>query len=207
MKRLSFIIISILLFSSPVIKAQDTINLLNGKQILATKITEDTSIKVLKYDISIHDKILQRELDKLNIYSIYYSDNKQKIIYRQDSALGYNLSEKDMSSYILGEREAIKNHKVPWITVSCFVVGVAAEHYAQFWGLLAPVVCATAFGVITPRIHASPNISFPLRDDFNFKEGYKYTATRKKVKNALFGSIVGFVACGIFEYSLYLVNK
>ena len=202
MKFITLISILLLTIFSSEMQVQDTINLLNGKQIFAKSIYEEPNSSILKYDISFHSKVKQTSVDLLNIYSVNYADKTQKIFYRQDSAIGFDLSVKQMEYFMLGERDAIKNHKTPWITVGGFVVGVLATHKLQFWGLLTPVVYATAFGLFTPKIHSSPNLGSYITGDYNYLEGYKYTATRKKVKNALLGSIIGFAAYSITSYAI-----
>jgi hypothetical protein len=207
MKQLFLIFFLFLLLFSNSLKAQDTINLISGKQIITKSLHEEPNSSILKYDISFHEKVKQRSVDLLYVYSINYADKSQKIIYRQDSATGFQLSQKQMALYITGERDAIKNYKAPWITITGFAAGATATYFVQFWGLLTPVAYATAFGIITPRVHSSPALSSTVMSDFNYLEGYKYCATRKKVKNALFGTIAGVVASSLTLYTLYLINK
>ncbi|MFH0867007.1 MAG: hypothetical protein V1904_12495 [Bacteroidota bacterium] len=202
MKFITLISILLLAVFSSEIRAQDTINLLSGKQIFAKSIYEEPNSSVLKYDISFHGKDKQSSVDLLNIYSVNYANKTKKIFYRQDSAIGFELSAKQMEYFMLGERDALKNHKTPWITVGGFVVGAVVTHYVQFWGLLTPVVYATAFGIFTPKIHSSPNFGSNITGDYNYMEGYKYTATRKKVKNALLGTILGFAVYSITSYAI-----
>lgn len=181
------------------------INLLNGKQIFAKSIYEEPNSSVLKYDYSFHGKEKQSAIDLLNIYSVNYANKTQKIFYRQDSAIGFDLSVQQMNFNILGERDAIKNYKVPWITAGGFVAGILAAHYLQFYSLITPAVYATAFGLFTPRLHSSPNLNYSTTSNYNYLEGYRYTATRKKVKNALLGSIVGIAAYAITSYAINVV--
>lgn len=197
MKRPVFIMILLFFVFYSEIQAQDTINLLNGKQIFAKSIYEEPNSTMLKYDYSFHGKEKQKAIDLLNIYSVNYANKTQKIFYRQDSAIGFDLSVKQMELNILGEREALKNYKTPWITAGGFAVGAVATYFFQFWGVISPAVYATAFGIITPKVHTSPELNYATTSDFYFLEGYKYTATRKKIKNALLGSIIGIAAYAI----------
>lgn len=205
MKKISSALLLICFFAANLSHAQDTINLMSGKQIFAKKIYEEPNSSNLRYDFILHGKERQSSTDLLNVFSVNYANNTQKIFYRQDSAIGFDLSQKQMELFVLGEREAITNYKAPWITVGGFVVGVAATHVLQFWGVITPAVYATAFGIITPKLHTSPSLSYSITSDFNFLEGYKYTATRKKVKNALIGGIVGVAAYAITSYAINVI--
>ena len=184
------------------IQAQDTINLLNGKQIIAKSIYEEPSSTLLKYDIGFRNKSKQKAVDLLNVYSINYFNKTNKIFYKQDSAIGYDLSIPQMNYYIMGEREAIKNCKTQWIAVGGFILGVTATHVMQFWGVITPAVYAAAIGISNPKMHYSENINYSTSSDFNFNEGYKFKATHKKVKNALLGSIIGITAYAITSYTI-----
>lgn len=201
MKKFTFLtMLFFIVVSSLEMRAQDTINLLNGKQIFAKSIYEEPNSALLKYDYIFHGKEKQTAIDLLNIYSINYADKTEKIFYKQDSAIGFDLSVKQMGLNIIGERQAFKNYKAPWITLTGFAAGVAAGHFMQFWGLLLPPVYATAFGMFTPEIHTSPDLPYATKNDYYFLEGYKYTATRKKVKNALLGCMVGWASYAITSY-------
>ena len=91
--------------------SQDTINLLNGNQIIAKSIFYEPASSMLKYDVIKKNKVKQKMIDRIDIYSIRFSDNTEKIFYYPDSIIGYTLSQSDMYDFILGEREAIKNYK------------------------------------------------------------------------------------------------
>lgn len=200
MKNYIYIAIVIISVSPIRVFSQDTINLLNGKQIFAKSIFEDPNSSLLKYSYTLHGKEKQTAIDLLNIYSVVYANRTEKIFYRQDSAIGFNLSEKQMWLNIQGERQVNSYYKAPWITVTGFAAGVAAGQFLQFWGLLVPVVYATGLGMFTPQIRTSPDFPYSIKNDYYFLEGYKYTATRKKVKNALLGCLAGWASYAVTSY-------
>lgn len=225
MKPLTIITICCLILSKCAISfSQDTINLLSGKQIVAKSIYEEPTNALLKYDILknrlagfqitwvnfdleyyiLKRKVIkQKAVDKINIFSINYFDKTDRILYRQDTAIGYDLSIPEMEYYILGERDAIKNYKAPAITVGGVVLGFGATYFAGFWGLLMPAVYGTTMGVIDPKIKLSESTKPEMRTNKDFVEGYMTTATRKKVKNAIMGSLVGATA---FAIATILIN-
>ena len=171
--------------------SQDTINLQNGKQIIAKIYFFDTGNTFIKYNVIIKDKLKLKTLDKLDIFSINYADKSQKILYSQDSALGYPLSVSEMEHFMLGGREAMKNYKAPWITVFGFVIGAVATEYLHFWGLSSTIAYPIGAGITGVKIKTSNNVNSDLKSNKDFIDGYKTYATKKKVKNALFGSIIG----------------
>ena len=187
----------ILISNSKLCFSQDTINLLNGRKIITRSIYDEPANALLKYDIIIRGKAKQKAVDKINIFSINYFDKTDRILYRQDTAIGFNLSITEMEYYILGEQEAIKNFKAPWITVGGFVFGATATNFVGFWGLLTPAVYGTVMGVIDPKIKLSDSTKVELKSNKNFVDGYMTTATRKKVKNAILGSVVGATVLAI----------
>jgi hypothetical protein len=187
--------------------SQDTINLINGKQLVAKSIYEEPNSSLLKYDYTFHGKEKQTSIDVLSIYSINYANHTEKIFYMQDSAMGFTLSVQQMKLDILGERSAYKYYKAPWVTVGGFVVGATATYFLQFWGVISPAVYATAFGIITPKVHTDPNLSYSITSNYYFLEGYQYTATRKKVKNALLGGIAGVAAMSLVYTFAFIVDK
>jgi len=183
--------------------SQDTINLLNGKQIVAKSIYEEPTNALLKYDVIIRGKAKQKAVDKINIFSINYFNNTDRILYRQDTAIGYDLSIPEMEYYMLGAREARKNFKAPAITVCGVALGFGATYFAGFYGLIMPAVYGTTMGVIDPKIKLSETTKPEMRTNKDFVDGYMTTATRKKVKNAILGSVVGAavfaIASGIIQ--------
>jgi hypothetical protein len=186
------------------IYSQDTINLIDGRQIAATKIFDDTSSVMLRIEILKNGKTKQKEIDKLEIYSIDDNTGKnQKIIYRMDSALGYPLSIKEMGNYISGAREARKTYKAPWVTVGGLAVGGVTGYFVGFWALSSAVVYGTGMGIIGPKVKTTEGLSPDLAIEQHFVAGYQDYATRKKVKNAIFGTAIGVAFAGV---ALFLYN-
>jgi len=207
-KNYSFFFITILFFFTYNSFAQDTINLLNGKQIIAKSVTDEANNTLLKYDILIKGNVKQKKIDKIDVFSIDYSDNTHKIFYKTDSSFGLSLSIVQMEHYIKGEQYAINNYKAPWVTACGLCAGFAPTiYYFNFYGLLAPAVYGTAMGIITPKIKHIENISPEFLNNKHFLDGYREAATKKKLKNALFGSIGGVAIAVITTTVLYNIHK
>lgn len=184
--------------------SQDTINLLNGNQIIAKSIFYEPASSMLKYDVIKKNKVKQKIIDRIDIYSIRFSDNTEKIFYYPDSIIGYTLSQSDMYDFILGEREAIKNYKNPNITIGGFFTGGIAVSFMRFWGVISPVVYATPIATINTKIKLSDQTNPSYLNNQNFVNGYKNVVTKKRLKNALFGSIAGVTTFAIISA---IINK
>jgi hypothetical protein len=193
---LSFFIIgkSFLVFS------QDTINLINGKQIAPRSIHEEQNSALLYYDVEVGNKLKQKAVDLFDVFSIKYANMPNKQVYQQDSGLGYILSIHEMEHYIIGERAAMKYYKVPWVTVGGFALGAAVTSQIDFWGFLTPVVYGVGMGFLGTKIKAPEDIKQTYGNDNNFINGYKTIATQKKVKYAVLGTFAGAVAFVIADF-------
>jgi hypothetical protein len=195
-------------FKCSILYSQDTINLMNGRQIAAKSVYNDTASTLLKYEINARNNVKQLSVDKIEIYSIRYADHSEKIMYRQDTAIGYKLSAAEMRYYILGERDAIKYYKSSWITYSGVPVGFFPTiYYLNFWGAWSIPLYTTIIGVINPKIKISKVSNPDLTHNINFNDGYRAAATKKRVKNALMGSIVGFASAAIISWTLVCIKK
>jgi hypothetical protein len=192
---------------SSVVFSQDTINLMNGKQIVPRSIHEEQNSALLKYDIEIRGKLKQKAVDLLDIYSINYANKTNRQVYQQDSGLGYILSIHEMEHYILGERAAMKYYKVPWVTVGGFAIGFAVTTQIDFWGFFTPVVYGLGMGLLGTKIKAPDDIKQTYGNDNNFINGYKTIATQKKVKSAILGTFAGAAAFIIADFIIIEAKK
>lgn len=184
--------------------SQDTINLLNGNQIIAKSIFYEPASSMLKYDVIKKNKVKQKIIDRIDIYSVQFSDNTEKIFYFPDSVSGFPLSQTEMFDYILGEREALHNYKNPYIAIGGFVTGGIAVSFMRFWGVISPVVYATPIATINTKIKLSDQTNPSYLNNQNFVNGYKNAVTKKRLKNALFGSIAGVTTFAIISA---IINK
>jgi hypothetical protein len=180
--------------------SQDTINLLNGKQIFPRTIHEEQNSALLYYDLQVRGKLKQKAVDLLDVYSINYANMTSKQVYQQDSGLGYILSVHEMQHYIIGERTAMKYYKVPWITAGGIVIGAAGVVPLGFIDLLTPVVYGVGIGFIGSKIQAPEDVKQTYGNDNNFINGYKTISTQKRVKYAILGTFAGIVAGTIADF-------
>jgi hypothetical protein len=188
------------LLKTSVVFSQDTINLLNGKQIAPRSIHEEQNSTLLYYDVETRGKLKQKAVDLLDVFSIDYANVNTKQIYQQDTGLGYILSIPEMKHYIIGERAALKCYKSPWVSAGGFALGAVDTYFIGFWGFLTPVVYGLGMGFIDSKIKAPESVKQTYGNNNNFINGYKVIATQKKVKSALLGSFAGAAAFVIADF-------
>ena len=171
--------------------SQDTITLINGKQIAAISVPDSASTNIY-YNIARKDGSLKmKKIDLLDVFSIEYSSNITKVIYRQDSILGNELSYEEMNHYVLGQQHALKYFKSPWAFPIGLISAPVAVNYMGYYGLISPAIAATGIGLRTPKLVKPELVNESLREDKNFMEGYRIQATKTKVKHTIFGGITG----------------
>lgn len=185
-----FIFLGIFCFTTA--QAQDTVRFLNGR-IMTGKIMSNANETVIHLTKSGKEKA--HRYFKEDIFDIRYSDRNKEVIYLPDSNRGLIFSEDEMDRYLSGMQNARLNYKAPWVTVGGVAAG-AAGLYWGFWGLAAPAAYAITFSAIPVSTKGKPYLNDHIGDDY-YMEGFKAMAHRKKVKNALFGSIGGALVVGV----------
>jgi hypothetical protein len=191
MKKTTLLSAFIILAFSSYCYSQDTIALINGRQIAAVSVPDSESTNIY-YNIARKDGSLKmKKVDLLDVFSIKYSNKLAKLIYKQDSIFGYELSNEDMNHFILGEQHAIKYYKSPLAFPAGFIAAPVLVNYMGFYSFISPAVVATGIGLKTPKLKHPELVSEALRSDKNFIEGYRIQATKTKVRNAIFGGITG----------------
>jgi len=142
------------------------------------------------------------------VFSITYaSTGKEEVIYSPDTLgllvidsvrpeVEYTVPE--MRHYIQG-RIDWRRHKAPWATVGGAAAGVAGAYLGAFYGLLVPAAYVTIEGLSKVRIQEE-HVSDPnLIMNQAYQDGYVKSARRKKLKNIILSSTVGFgVGLGAF---------
>ncbi|MFT6746859.1 MAG: hypothetical protein ACJAZ2_001204 [Glaciecola sp.] len=183
-------------------KAQDTLQLLNGKTKVV-KVSHETSSyviyqKIKKGDTSNLSK--PREMDKQDIFRVSYfydekQDSTQKItqVYQVDSLMGDYFTVKEMEMFLEGKAQARKNYKAFKYALVGFGVGAASGYLGSFWGWVPVTGYTSVAGVwiIKPFLKAD---NPELFNDLHFNAGYREHAKIKQAKYALIGSAVGLVS-------------
>jgi len=183
--------------------AQDTIQLMNGKHIVANVVkTDDLFLKYRKHLTADTGNIVA--IEKADVFSIIYHNGQKSILYKQDTAKGYDFTTEQMNQYILGEKDAFHYRPGFLLSVAGFAVGVTAG-YAGVYGLAAVPAYSMFLGIIDPKIKPK-KVSHPdLIGNKYYTRGYHTVTTKKRVIVGAISSLIGYTAMSSVYY--YLINK
>ncbi len=193
MKHLISLLSIFLIFSAS--HAQNTVSLLNGKKISINdyNINKDEDAGNLIYKNS-NGK--ERQIGVDEIFSITDKAGNENIFYKQDSLTGNFFTIKQMGDYIKGEFEARQNYKAPLSTVLGFVAGGTSAILPldkMFYAPLIPGAATAIIGSTKPAENKIKNQHPNYATNNYYLLGYKESAKRKRINNALKGSAVGMV--------------
>jgi len=142
------------------------------------------------------------------------------LLYTRDSANGNLFNTEQMSYFIKGLQEGREHYHAPFATLGGFVSGVTGGFFG-FWGMTIPTTYVFITGIKTPKINmplqvsenllsenepALPEYGLKYNTTSEFEQtdadiyapyynyGYKAAAKDKKIKNAIKGGVIGFIA-------------
>jgi len=199
-------IYAVCLLLSSNIFSQDKIYMMNGG-VFNVKITDTTKTQVT-LDFDKNSKTKKIVIDKEDIFSIKYGNEKEIILYTQDSLSEENyMTQQEMSDYVAGQRDAVKGYRSLGTTIGSFVVGAASGLTGGFiliplFSPIPPSIFVVAAGARWIKIKRK-NVSEPryLKSD-TYVMGYDHAARGKRLQNALIGGGSG-LAAGIIGSILY----
>jgi hypothetical protein len=225
--KILHVLIVVLTLSSFKGVSQDTVVFLSGKTISGNITSANKS------GISITTKGLlfknSRQFYKDELFSMSI-DNHKSILYSPDSTNGIEFNVLQMSYYIKGLQYGKKHYHAPFATIGGFTSGVTGG-LLGFWGITIPTVYVLLTGIKTPKVKSSfENIEniLPAKEEnpgtyglkYNtpttiennekaqyvsyYNSGYQTAAKDKKIKNAIKGGIIGFVALIASSYLLII---
>jgi hypothetical protein len=160
------------------------------------------------YKKSLDNKAKIRALDLREVYAVHYKDSARVITYVQDTfTTDSYMDVESMGRYVNGEKYAIGHYKAPWVTVGGTVAGFTGPMLINFfYGLLVPAAYTGTLGVIPVSTRKLSKEQPELYADPYFVAGYKQKARKKKVKNALWGSLVG-IGAAVITTSVYWITN
>jgi hypothetical protein len=174
--------------------AQDTIITVEGESIV-TKSFRLTGTSECFYA---NKRGNEKEIDIDDIFSVRDSMGKETVYYKQDTLKGFYDTPDEMKQYVSGMIDAKKQYKAPFYTyvgagVSLFAVTaiVTSGIGYLFWTPLVPVVYTGIILKSKPNIEEIKNtIPENLRTE-KYVTGYITQVKRKRVNNAIAGSVGG----------------
>jgi len=182
--------------------AQDTLLLLNGKQ-LPVRITDDSGAAVFFEAEKRNGKLKQYEILKGDIFSIIKGDAPESILYVQDLDRGMELEVADMRAYMVGQNDARNGHKTLPAALGGVAVGAGAVFFFEggFLPFLTPVVYSLGMQIPVIKVRKDAITNQAATMNPYYLEGYDKTARSKKFIHSLLGSFAG-VALGSVVYEV-----
>jgi hypothetical protein len=204
MRRL-FLLSVVLLCAVSTAAAQDTLLLMNGRDLPCT-IVEDSGTVFLTLIRRPSGRIIFREIHKNDVFSVTKSGEKERVLYLQDEMLGNVYSVDEMRFYLAGENDA-RQHFSAWPT---FAVGFALCAGASLWGgdgymtAVGPPVVYTMVQLI-PKIKIREKTMSHPEYKYNdmYADGYEPPARTRKLSRAMEGGFLGS-AVGVACWLLFI---
>lgn len=104
--------------------------------------------------------------------------------------------------FIKGEQDADKYYKNNFNKGTAFVLG-ASGGLLGFYGLAVPPLYATIVGAFSPKMEKQKVSDPALLQNNIYREGYEKKARDRKIRNAMIGGLVGFVAGSVAFSIIY----
>ena len=196
-----FIFITLILFSF-LLKGQETLLLLNGKQFSGA--TLDTA--GLKINFNIYrpgKKVKQKSFYRDQVFSITNELGEEHVFYYPDMYFVNEYSIEDMRFDISGRIDARNEFKTKWV----YPVGIASGFLAGFFSkgsALSALVPVVYIGVVQIPIVKIQHESISNPDFVGneyYAGGYDQSARMKRTKHAIISGFAGLIA-GIFIYEV-----
>jgi hypothetical protein len=171
------------------LSAQETITLLNGKVIPASR------VKIDEFSISYSKDTAGgfRRIDNYRVFSVTQSDGSETVVYRKDPEDSLDFTPEQMRLFIQGEQEADRNFKGYFNMGTAAAVGAGASYFA-IWGLLVPPLYSTVVGGFSPDMEMA-DLSDPSKRNIpEFCEGYQRKVRDRKIRQSFVAGMIGFAA-------------
>jgi hypothetical protein len=179
----------LLALSALSLSAQETITLLNGKVISASRVKiDDFSISYSKDTAGGF-----RRIDNYRVFSVTKSDGSETVVYRKDSEDSLDFTPEQMRLFIQGEQEADRYFKGYLNMGTAALVGAGASFFA-IWGLLVPPLYSTVVGGFSPNMEKAKLSNPAMREIPEFCEGYQRKVRDRKIRQSFAAGMIGFAA-------------
>jgi len=192
-KVLSYSLTIFLLFVAINIFAQterNTVLFLSGKTLQTSSYHHDKYQE--QFILYKDENNFEQKLNIDNVFSIVNQKGEEQIFYKPDSLENERVSIEDMRYFVYGQHDARIEYKAPLYTVGGFVLGVVSPFVINYYAPLIPGSYSTIVGLAPQNKFVINNKSKYLNNDY-YKEGYKDFVRQKRVKNSLWGGVIGII--------------
>jgi hypothetical protein len=185
--------------------SQDTIYLMSGKkQEVKVKEIDLNNNGYISYEIKKKNKTRNKFIEKEDVYSISYYNNKKEIIYKSDSVKGFILDQNQMNDFIIGEQDAWNNYKTPKLIIAGGVLSGMTVGFFGIYGILLPASYTAVISFANPKIQLD-NTKQPYKENLDYyKMGFTSIAKSKNIKSTIIGGISGIFTAAILITALQI---
>jgi hypothetical protein len=194
------LIIVIFSLSALVVKSQDRILLMNGKQFYGVSL--DTSGVKIQFNIEKkQDKYKLKSVYRDEVFSIHFPDSLEKVFFYPDMYFVDEYGIDNMRMVVMGRKDARYQFKTKWVIPLGLGVSAVSAYFMKgsVYTLFIPILYTGLIQIPVVKIQkesiSSPNF---IGNEF-YAEGYDKSARSKRTKHALFSSILG-TAVGLLIY-------
>lgn len=170
--------------------AQNTLWLTNGKK----KKIGEFNLEKKDYVIYKNTKGKFKSIERFDVFAVIEQSTKEHIVYMPDSIDNESFTITEMRAFVQGQYDAHQNFKSPLTTLGGTGVSGAAAVLInpQFVLLVSGAYC----GVIGATKPSQNKIIIPseYEKSDHYLLGYKKAAKQKRIKNSIFGSLIGLAA-------------
>ena len=191
--------------------SQDTLQMLSGEKLLVKVRDVNPGSNLILVEFIKKNKLKSKTVVMTDVYNIHFLDGTVRPVYKFDTLEGNNLTYDEAGKFVAGQQFAMKNYKAPWVTVTSAVIGAASPlALTFFYGLIVPTVYTGIMGLTKPShsLFIYSKTKPELFNDKYFKSGFVKQARKKRVMNAVYGSLIGIGVAAITSgVLLYVDNK
>jgi hypothetical protein len=190
MIKIKSLYIALILLLATSLSAQNKLWLANGKM----KEIGEYNLEKKDFVIYKNKKGKFKSIERFDVFSIIDQSKNEQIIYLPDSVDNESFTVAEMRAFVQGEYDAHQNFKSPLTTIGgAGISGGAAVFISPIYSPLIPAVYC---GVIGATKTSEKKIIIPKEYENNdhYLLGYKKATKQKRVKNAIFGSLIGLAA-------------
>ena len=209
LSKLSAATLLIVLILSTQVNAQHTIQLLNGKQIIAE--TYSVGDVFVSYKKPGDNRTAPRLINRFDVFSVKKATGEEEMLYYPSDSLDFSVE--DARSYIDGEQTAIKYYNRPSVKWTSAVVG-AGSSILRFYALPIPMLYSLALGrhnphnlQMGPRSESNTTLTPELsakKDNEAFRFGYQRAARNIKIQQSLKW---GYISLGVGIAALIIATQ
>lgn len=199
LSKLSAAAILLALLIGTQVDAQHSIQLLNGKQVMAANYTiGDVFISYKKPNDT---RTAPRLIDRFDVFSVKKSTGEEEVLYTPSDSLDFSVAEARL--FIDGEQTAMKYYNRPSVKWTSAAIG-AGSSILSFYALPIPMLYSLAIGRHNPQhlqmnlrsekeVVLSPEMT-AKKDNEAFRFGYQRAARNIKIQQSLKW---GYVSLGV----------